>query len=449
MRLTGVQRREFVQAIQQAFDSDTLRTFLYVELGGLRLDDHVRATGFADQAADFVRFLEASPRMGDFLRAAANSQNVHPDFRAFATRLLDSSSPRPVRAPIGPDPEPLPAKPSKLIVKLASALVALLVLLVVLILGVPVLMKHYAMSALSDDHVGISWDNDLNGYELDFSSPKGGALARVHGWLRWLRPIRAVRIDAALNNIGQLYDVIELGEVRELQISGKDALRMLPKSWEELSMLTQLTISFNDILQALPVSWEGLASLMELNIDHNSRLQTLPNSWEGLASLTQLKISDNASLEALAMSWEGLSQLTQLRMFNNASLEALPKSWEGLGSLRHLQISGNASLKALPKSWEGLKLLRRLEIYDNPNLAALPPLSGLAKLDEARLSGQFLDDLLRQVKDLPTLSHVMLPDDEHWRSFELSVNAERTRLGFELISFRFEKPGAVAWWKDW
>ena len=76
------------------------------------------------------------------------------------------------------------------------ALLAWLVLLPVLAVAGPELMERYARNALADEGVRTPWSEELGGYEVDFSSAAEvpGSFERLHGWLRWLRPIRSVRV---------------------------------------------------------------------------------------------------------------------------------------------------------------------------------------------------------------------------------------------------------------
>jgi hypothetical protein len=141
-------------------------------------------------------------------------------------------------------------------------------------------------------------------------------------------------------------------------------------------------------------------------------------------------------------------ELTQLSISDNDGLQALP-GWEGLGSLTQLSISDNDGLQALP-GWEGLGSLTQLSIVNNSDLQALPRWQGLPKLEEVRLSGPFrAEEVLRQLKDLPSLRSVMLPDDPAWHSYTAATNAERTKSGLQPIAFRFEAPLSDAWWSDW
>jgi hypothetical protein len=162
------------------------------------------------------------------------------------------------------------------------ALLAWLVLLPVLALAGPELMERYARNALADEGVRIPWSEELGGYEVEFGTAKRpGAFERLHGWLRWLRPIRSVQIanDPEFTNLAPLYSVIELEELTQLTILNNAALQTI-EGLAGLGALTQLTISDNDALQTI----EGLAdlgALTQLRISYNAALQTI----EGLAGL--------------------------------------------------------------------------------------------------------------------------------------------------------------------
>jgi hypothetical protein len=128
-----------------------------------------------------------------------------------------------------------------------------LVLLLLLGLAGPELMARYARNALADDGVQIPWSNELGGYEVDFGTAKSsGAFERLHGWLRWVRPIRSVNIanDPEFTDLAKLYGVIEPDELSQLSIGNNSGLQALP-AWNGLGALTQLSIFNNAGLQAI------------------------------------------------------------------------------------------------------------------------------------------------------------------------------------------------------
>ncbi len=269
------------------------------------------------------------------------------------------------------------------------ALVAWLALLPLLAFAGPEVMERMALNALSYEGAATPWSEELGGYEVNFFPDKHpGAFARLHGWLRWVRPIRAVTIadDPELTDLTPLYDVIEPAELTQLEISGNRRLQALP-AWAGLEKLTQLSISGNDTLQALPASWAGLDHLTQLTISNNPDLQARPASWARLEKLTQLTIFGNDTLQALPASWAGLDHLTQLTISNNPDLQALPASWARLEKLTQLWISRNQNLRALPVSWAGLGALTQLWISYNDSLQALPAWAGLDQLTHLMIHG--------------------------------------------------------------
>ena len=161
-----------------------------------------------------------------------------------------------------------------------------LVLLLFLGFAGPELMERYARNALADEGVLIPWSDELGGYRVEFgTADRPGAFKRLHGWLKWLRPIRSVQIanDSELIDLAPLYTVIEPDEITQLSIENNDGLQALP-AWDGLGALTQLWIENNDGLQALP-EWDGLGALTLLSISHNDGLQEI----DGLGQLPRLE----------------------------------------------------------------------------------------------------------------------------------------------------------------
>ncbi len=280
-----------------------------------------------------------------------------------------------------------PSRFRRLQTKLApAALLAWLALLPLLAFAGPQIMERMALNALSYEGVATPWSEELGGYEVDFGPAKHpGAFARLHGWLRWIRPIRSVTIanDKELTDLTPLYKVIEPEKLTQLTISANENLQALP-AWAGLGALTQLTIYGNGSLQALP-AWAGLGALTQLSIDEQRQpagaagvggsrrahpaldhQQRQPAGAAGVGGSRRahpaLDLLRTSNLQALP-AWAGLGALTQLTIFNNGSLQALP-AWAGLGALTQLSISDNDSLQALP-AWAGLGALTQLTIYGN------------------------------------------------------------------------------------
>ena len=49
-----------------------------------------------------------------------------------------------------------------------------------------------AQKVLAEEGVRTPWDRDLRGYHADFGSANNGAFGRLHGYLEWLHPVRAL-----------------------------------------------------------------------------------------------------------------------------------------------------------------------------------------------------------------------------------------------------------------
>jgi Leucine-rich repeat (LRR) protein len=190
-------------------------------------------------------------------------------------------------------------------------------------------MERYARNALADEGVRIPWSEELGGYEVEFGTAKSpGAFDRLHGWLRWLHPIRSVQIasDPEFTNLAPLYSVIELEELTQLTILNNAALQTI-EGLAGLGALTQLTISGDDALQTIE-GLAGLGALTQLTIGGNHALQTIER-LAGLGALTQLTISYNHALQTIE-GLAGLGALTQLTILNNAALQTI----EGLARLK-------------------------------------------------------------------------------------------------------------------
>ncbi len=145
-------------------------------------------------------------------------------------------------------------------------------------------MGRYARNALAGEGVQVPWSDELGGYEVDFGTAKSpGAFERLHGWLRWVRPIRSVTIasDPELIDLAPLHGVIEPGELTQLTIYNNDALQAI--GLQGLANLNQLTISDNAALQAIGL--QRLATLSQLNITSNGALQAI----DGLGKLPRLE----------------------------------------------------------------------------------------------------------------------------------------------------------------
>jgi hypothetical protein len=136
--------------------------------------------------------------------------------------------------------------------------------------------------------------------------------------------------------------------------------------------------------------------------------------------IRSIRIEGDADLTDLSPLLEVIEprELTQLTISSNESLQALP-AWDGLGALTQLSISRNESLQALP-AWDGL----------------------LGKLEELRLEGLFLAQVLPELDGLPHLRRLLLPAD-------LAGRIENNAKNLPNVDIRFAPFASVWWWSPW
>ena len=281
------------------------------------------------------------------------------------------------------------------------ALVAWLVLLPMLAFAGPEIMERMALNALSYDGVAAPWSEELGGYVVDFGpATHPGAFVRLHGWLRWLRPIRSLTIakDAELTDLKALYDVVEPGEITQLMISDNPALERI-EGLGGLGALTQLTIASNDALQRIEVQ-AGLDALTELTISFNPALERI-EGLGGLGALTQLQISGDDALQRIE-GLVGLRALTALTITYNPALERIEVQ-PGMGKLTELKISYNPALQRI-EGLAGLRALTSLEISDNDALERIEGLAGLGALTRLEISDNEALERIEGLGDLGALT---------------------------------------------
>ncbi len=225
---------------------------------------------------------------------------------------------------------------------------------------------------------------------------------RENNRITWLCLYDLYNIESIPNSI------VNLDNLKELEISYCGSLTTLPEDLGNLKKLEALTIKNCYRIERLPESLGNLENLKWFTLNYIRTLETLPSTMGNLRNLETLNINQSG-ITSLPEDIANMQLLSTIKI-KDCPLENIPESICDLSSLKNLEIKYCDSLRALPENIDKLKTLEILVLESLSGIESLPDrfgdLNKLNKFEMSRLSE--LSELPESIGNLHSLEYLII-----------------------------------------